>query len=530
MRLRYSLLLALLAVLPLHAANARLDDDFSIENTKRHLRVIASAPHPVGSRAHDTVEAYIEAELKRIGLNPIVDESPVVPGPRSRGITQGRLRNILARVTADASGTQRSPLVAFVSHYDSVPGAPGAADDGAALAVLLDAARVLTTAKRPANDVLFLFTDGEENGIQGASAFVEKHPWAREIALLVNFDARGSSGPPILFETGPASARVVERYFSVAPHRSGSSLFRAIYRVLPNNTDFSAFRALNTPGLNFALVFDWNNYHTARDDLQHLSMESLQQEGENAVRLVTAFGDADLAAIRDDRPQTFFTLPFGIPIRYGRAASQLLAVFALLLSIVAIARSLLHGRIRASRIVRSALATGIAALLSVPTGFLILRIFYGFGAGVVANYRLCTLVALAVAALLLWTAQRLLASRSNAFEVLAGSIIWWMLSTVALSIAAPEGSYFATLACLGGAAALALRTRFAFIVPVTVICLVLAPLTFTLLWGLAGPMAAAALVPGVLSLGLLPLRSNFASGREHIAPADAKATPDVLVR
>jgi hypothetical protein len=71
----------------LAAAAVTEETGFSLENAERHVRTIASQPHPVGSPAHDAVQAYIENELTRIGLRPVLQEVDVVPGPRSRGIT-----------------------------------------------------------------------------------------------------------------------------------------------------------------------------------------------------------------------------------------------------------------------------------------------------------------------------------------------------------------------------------------------------------------------------------------------------------
>ena len=46
--------------------------------------------------------------------------------------------------------------------------------------------------KTPKNDIIILFSDAEELGLLGAQAFVEHHPWAKNIGLVLNFEARGS--------------------------------------------------------------------------------------------------------------------------------------------------------------------------------------------------------------------------------------------------------------------------------------------------------------------------------------------------
>ena len=90
-----------------------------------------------------------------------------------------------------------------------VPAAPGAADAGSGVAAILESARAFRSGPAPRNDVILLFTDGEELGLLGARAFVEQHPWAKDVRVAVNFEARGTSGPAQMFETGPDNGAVV---------------------------------------------------------------------------------------------------------------------------------------------------------------------------------------------------------------------------------------------------------------------------------------------------------------------------------
>jgi len=55
------------------------------------------------------------------------------------------------------------------------------------------------------HDVIVLFTDGEESDLLGAAAFVREHPWAKDAAMVLNFEARGTSGRSLMFETGPSN-------------------------------------------------------------------------------------------------------------------------------------------------------------------------------------------------------------------------------------------------------------------------------------------------------------------------------------
>lgn len=87
-----------------------------------------------------------------------------------------------------------------------MPAGPGASDDGAAVATVLEIARILAARPASRHPVVLLITDGEEAGLLGAFLFVREHPLAKQVRAAVNLDARGTSGPSLMFETGPRTA------------------------------------------------------------------------------------------------------------------------------------------------------------------------------------------------------------------------------------------------------------------------------------------------------------------------------------
>jgi hypothetical protein len=92
----------------------------------------------------------------------------------------------------------------------------------------------------PRNDIVFVFTDGEEAGLLGAEAFAAEHPLAARGGVVLNVEARGTGGPVIMFETANGNASLVD-VFAGAAHPVGTSFAVEIYRILPNDTDFSVF-------------------------------------------------------------------------------------------------------------------------------------------------------------------------------------------------------------------------------------------------------------------------------------------------
>ncbi len=243
-------------------------------------------PHPVGSAENVTVREKILDTLARTGYQPEIQTGF---GCDAWG-TCGTVKNIVARL----DGREAGSAVLLAAHYDSVPAGPGASDDGMGAAAVLEIARALKTLGPPRHSIIFLISDGEEAGMLGAEAFVTQNPWAREVKAAVNIEARGTSGPSLMFETGTANAWVVRLFAGTAPHPITNSIYYTVYNRLPNDTDFSIFKLAGYQGLNFAIIGDVAHYHTPLDNFEYVSGSSLQHQGDNALAAILALANADL--------------------------------------------------------------------------------------------------------------------------------------------------------------------------------------------------------------------------------------------
>ena len=233
--------------------------EFSIDNAMGHVRSIAAEPHPVGSAADARVREYLLDQLKKLGLEPEVQTANVL----------GRtVQNVIARVPGSQSAIRnRQSAILLVAHYDSVMYGPGAGDDSAAVGALLETARCLRAGPPLKRDLILLLTDGEEAGLLGARAFcadesfafkenrvralppdtrsaspLALHPAFDEVAVVLNFDARGASGPAIMFETGAGNLALIRHFAAAAPRPIANSLSYDVYKMLRNDTDFTVFR------------------------------------------------------------------------------------------------------------------------------------------------------------------------------------------------------------------------------------------------------------------------------------------------
>jgi len=273
------------APLPEHAPAAV----FSAGRATAVLRQILGdgRPHPMGSAANAEVRARILERLAALGYTAHT-QTGVVCHDRS-GVC-GSPVNILARLPGAPGNDDRAVLLA--AHYDSVPAGPGAADDGAGVAAVLEIARALKEGPALRHPVIFLIDDGEEAGLLGATLFVQQHPWARQVNAAVNLEARGTSGPSFMFETGSANRGLMQRYAAAIARPMTNSLYYVVYKLLPNDTDFTVFKAAGYQGYNFAFIGDVAHYHTPRDTLTHLDPRSLQHQGDNALHTLRALAAA----------------------------------------------------------------------------------------------------------------------------------------------------------------------------------------------------------------------------------------------
>ncbi|HEX6885111.1 MAG TPA: M20/M25/M40 family metallo-hydrolase [Planctomycetota bacterium] len=293
---------------------------FSAGRALEVLGRIARAPHPVGSGELDCVRLELLAELRALGLAPWEQEGRVDGVP---------LTNLLARLPGHAS----TGTILCLAHYDSVPSGPGAGDDGAGIVAWLEALRALRArGGQPRNDVLVLFTDGEELGLLGARLFAAQEGALDELAAVINLEAIGNGGPAVLFELGPASGRRVREYARAVPAPAATSLSDAIYARMPNDTDLTVFLRRGVPGFNLALTAGNAAYHAPHDTPANLDPQSLQHMGESALALLAHLAELDLSAGLEAPDASFHDLLGRALLVWPRALDVLAVALALVLA------------------------------------------------------------------------------------------------------------------------------------------------------------------------------------------------------
>ncbi|GAA4596969.1 hypothetical protein BJY16_002200 [Actinoplanes octamycinicus] len=492
--------------------------EFSAERAFQHVRSIATRPHPAGSAANDQVRDYLVQTLRGLGLTPEVQDTVSPQGGElsasAGGTGLARVRNVVTVIP----GTASTGRIFLVAHYDSAQTGPGGNDDAAGTATILETARALTSGGKLRNDVVLVLTDAEEACLCGAEAFVRQHPLARDSGVVLNLEARGSSGPAIMFETSAGNAKLVEAY-AHAPYPVGTSFAVEIYRRLPNDTDFTAFRDAKFTGLNSAYIDGAAVYHAPTDLPSAMDRDSLQHHGANALAVARELGGEDLTSeLRDLGDATYFPVP-GLLVRYPGALVWPLAVLAVLavgaLAWLARRRGRLTGR-------RLALA-GALTVVPIVVSVVLAQLFWAaltlirpeYGALPIDPYRpglyRAGVIALAAAVVFAWFA--LLRRRLGAAALAVAGRGWLAGLGVLLAALTPGGAYLATLPALAGAlgALVALFVRgwaatAAITVGAAVAVVILLPTVIMLFPALGmGMGAAGAFLTVLLLLALLPV-------------------------
>ena len=436
---------------------------FSSGRAMKRLEVISRKPHPAGSLEHAEVKNYILSELSVEGLQPEVQETSVISN-KWGDLRAATVRNIAVRLGGTGGGGKALLLVA---HYDTMPISPGASDNGASVAAMLETIRALKANAPLNNDIIFLFTDGEEIGLLGAKAFVDEHPWAKDVGLVLNFEARGSSGSSLMFETSNGNGWLIEELAKAAPRPIANSLSYEIYKLLPNNTDLTIFKGANLSGMNFAYIDSPMRYHSRADNIENIDERSLQHQGSYALSLARYFGGVKL-----DQPKKGNAVYFDIlgmtllhhPASWVLPLTLLNVVLFAALVVLGLRRKKLTFKGMAAGFFLFVLSMIAAAGLVTLIWWLIATVQLRAGRSLLDDfyrsklyYASFALIAVAVTAALYNVYRRRVSTES----LTAGALFFWLILLVLTTAFLPSGSYLAMWPLLFGLVALAfmLTTR-----------------------------------------------------------------------
>ena len=285
-----------------------------------------------GSPEQAKVRQTLISELQSLRLETTVQSTSTA----SRGRYAAYVDNIIARLP----GTANTRAILLMAHYDAVPFVPGASDNGASVAIILETLRTLKTQVPLQNDVVIvLFCDSEELYHQGSIAFFAESPLIREVGLVINLEGAGSTGPAYLLRTTGQNGHVVREFVRAVTPVFGTSMFDDIFRRLPLGTDFDTIRDTGLEGqmsgLDLVRSGTLENYHTRRDTLENLNPRSVQDMGDMLMATLSRLGNRDLRQTK--APDViYFSAPFPTTVVYPISWRFALAGLATLLFLLAL--------------------------------------------------------------------------------------------------------------------------------------------------------------------------------------------------
>jgi hypothetical protein len=339
---------------PATVNNHPADTAFNVSNALTHLQSITREPHSLGTAANDNVRNYLISTCRSLGLDvsPLPFEEAI---PEFKGVVAARGINIAAILHGTGTGDVKAAhgkKILVMGHYDSEPNSLGAGDDGSACTAMLECARALRAGAPLPADVLFLFTNGEENGLLGAEAFAKDSTRLQDIGLILNFDGRGDKGKCLMFRTSGDNRWIISEYARSRVHHGSGSLFSELFKILPNNTDFSTLLKTRIPGLDFAFAEGFTAYHNRTDNVDNIDRNMMQEQGDNMLGSIRHFAriDLDTPHTADESSATWFNPLGDILLHYLPSVNLILLLLTNALVLFALASGFYKKQIRLTHV------------------------------------------------------------------------------------------------------------------------------------------------------------------------------------
>jgi len=277
------------------------------------LETIAKAPHPWFSEENKNVYEYIvsygDSLSAKYGSDVIEISIQNTTQYYQDGYTRynwyteqyetGSIINVAYLIKGKKIGVDEN-AIQVSAHYDGVPVGPGASDDGAGIAIMMEIASALaarsTNGEKLERDVLILFVDAEETGLVGAKYWVNgiddlgndiSHPWSKLASFAVNMEGSGTatSGAMLIRSN---SRFATDAYRKFALHPKAVSLTEWIYKTLGiGRTDSDKYWTQGIHLMDLIWIENRWAYHSQDDSIVNVRPESLQSCGDDIMQIVS---------------------------------------------------------------------------------------------------------------------------------------------------------------------------------------------------------------------------------------------------
>ncbi len=446
---------AIVGITPLiapSAPTAQTSAEFSAERAMSHVAAVATEPRPMGSEAAARARAYIVSELESIGL-VAAEQTSSAPAYYDPARPMVQVVNVVARIPGYAS----TGAVVLMGHYDTFPTTSGANDNAAAVGALLEVGRALQNGPQLRNDVILLFTDGEEPAPRyGSTAFVRQSEWMADVGFVMNLEAIGRSGPSMLVEINGPPGWIVDGYAGVVSDPSAYSFVTDLMDLLGGAvSDFDSFKEAGVPGVHLAYHRGSSMYHTAADVVEAVSVDSLGHHGTQALALARHFGEVDLQAMHSEAGRVWVSAGRRVmshPAGWALPATMAVLVAAVAMTVISSRR---RGGIR--QVFGGAAFAALGWLSGVLAGWVAWRLLVAVRSTPAVAESYLYLGGLAAVSVLVyfWVVGRF-GRRVRPLDLFGGIVMVWALLAVLVAAFVPGAAFAFAWPAIGGVVIVAL--------------------------------------------------------------------------
>lgn len=207
---------------PLSADQIRADTEYMCNEI---------GPRPTGTEQEVEACDWLEEQLEGMGFS---QEAGNLERTYFEGFPGMYSENLIATCNPDSEG----PIFCIMAHYDTVETTPGARDNTASVATLLELARYIGPSWAEADiQIRFLFLGSEENGYHGATAYVESLAEEEVQRHIAGYNMENTSAKPskdAVLMTGTQGGRTEDGYadgnFLEAAENAASRSFSWAYQ------------------------------------------------------------------------------------------------------------------------------------------------------------------------------------------------------------------------------------------------------------------------------------------------------------
>ena len=256
------------------------DTNFDSERAMDHIRHLSVelGPRVAGNDAEKEAAEYLKGEFESLGLDVSLQEFDIQGDKTSQ--------NVVA--VKKAKDVENPEIVYLTSHYDSVPGSPGANDNGSGTSTILELARIMKNVPTD-KEIRFISFGSEEIGLVGSRYYVgqlSEEEIDRSVANF-NMDMVGTNWEPasqLYISPVDGEPNQVWQSSEKAAEKLGFDEDLIFLNAFGRSDHVPFYDA----GIDSAL-FIWMEpgtgalepyYHTPQDTIEHVSPEKIQMVGD----------------------------------------------------------------------------------------------------------------------------------------------------------------------------------------------------------------------------------------------------------